>query len=40
MAFYRLKCEEECVAALKQFITDEGRPTVIVSDSAKAENIS
>ena len=40
MAFYKLNKEGECVEALKQFMTSLGRPTMIVSDSAKAENKS
>ena len=40
MAFYKLNREGECVEALKQFMTDVGRPTMIVSDSAQAENKS
>ena len=40
LAFYKLNKERECVEALKQFMTDVGRPTMIVSDSAQAENKS
>ena len=40
MAFYRLELEGECVEALKQFMTDVGRPTMIVSDSAQDETKS
>ena len=37
MALYRLKREGECLKALKQFMTDVGPPTMIVSDPRQAE---